>query len=104
MEQYDVRIAQSAREDIRDIAWNIGKKLRQPDTAAKIQTRIYKEIFSLETMPERYAVSRNPVLARRGYRVTSVGNYLIFYTVNKTMKTVEVLAVQPGSRNFPEWL
>ena len=100
MEQYRVIIAPGAENDIRGIAENIRRNLHQPDTAAKLMARIYREIFSLETMPERYAVSRNPDYARRGYRVTSVGNYLIFYAVDKARKTVTVLAVQHGSRSL----
>ena len=100
MEQYRVIIAPGAENDIREIAENIRWNLHQPDTAAKLLARIYKEIFSLETMPERYAISRNPDYARQGYRVTSVGNYLLFYTVDKPKKAVHVLGVQHGSRNW----
>lgn len=106
MDRYKVIVMPEAEEDIHELAWIIHHRLHQPDTAAKMQERIYREIFSLEKMPERYALSQDYDLAKQGYRVASVANYLIFYVVNKKEKTVNIIRVLHGSLDLDlrKWL
>ena len=104
MERYKLIISEEAKSNMRSVARYITNELHEPATAKKMLFRIRQEIASLKTMPERYALSTNSRYAKKGYRVTSAGKYLIFYRVDKPSKTVEVLNVLHGSRNMSQWL
>ena len=102
MEQYDVIVYDSAREDIREVARYLSKTLLEPDTARDLLLRFQKEILSLANMPERFPLVFDPYLASLGFRVTSTGNYLIFFTVRKKAHKVDVVRVMYGKRNWAE--
>ena len=104
MERYKWVIARDARTDMQSIAYHITHEFHAPGTAKSILSQIRREILSLQTMPERYALARDEALARQGYRVTSVGNYLLFYTVDKAGKTVRIMRVLHGSRRWENLL
>ena len=101
MERYKVRIDTLAEEDVWKIVKHISQDLGEPGTAVKVRERIYREIFSLDTMPKRYALSRNPAFAQKGYRVTSVGKFLILYTVSVPARTVHIKRVVYGGADWP---
>ena len=100
MERCNVYTDAAAEADIREIVKYIAHGLGEPKTADKMGRRIYEEIFSLDTMPERYPLVRNRTLAREGYRMTSVGQYLIFYTVNAAAHAVHVRRVLYGRQDW----
>lgn len=100
MEQYDVIVYDSAQDDIRDAVGYVSRALLEPDTARDLLLRFQKEILSLANMPERFPPVSDPYLASLGFRVTSVGNYLIFYTVQREDRKVDVVRVIYGKRNW----
>ena len=102
MEHYNVTVYDSAQDDIRDAMRYLSKTLSEPDTARNLLLRFQKEILSLANMPERFPLVFDPYLASLGFRVTSTGNYLIFFTVRKKAHKVDVVRVMYGKRNWAE--
>ena len=102
MEQYDVIVYDSAQDDIQSAVRYISKTLLEPDTARDLLLRFRNEILSLSNMPERFPLVRDKYLASLGYRTTSVGNYLVFFTVRKETRKVDVIRVIYGKRNWIE--
>lgn len=102
MEHYDVTVYDSAREDVREVARYLSRTLLEPDTARDLLLRVQKEILSLANMPERFPLVSDPYLASLGFRVTSVGNYLIFFIVRKRARKADVVRVIYGKRNWAE--
>lgn len=100
MEQYDVIVYDFAQDDIRDAVGYVSRTLLEPDTARGLLLRFQKEILSLANIPERFSLVSDPYLASLGFRVTSVGNYLIFYTVRRETRKVDVVRVIYGKRNW----
>ena len=100
MEHYSINLTQSAQADIRDIAGYISLELRVPLTAKKLLRRFREAISSLETMPERYALVSDGYLATRGFRAVSVEEYLLFYTVDRSGRRVNVSRVLCGKRDW----
>lgn len=100
MEQYDVIVYDSAQDDIRDAVGYVSRTLLEPDTARGLLLRFQEEILSLANIPERFSLVSDPYLASLGFRVTSVGNYLIFYTVRREARKVDVVRVIYGKRNW----
>lgn len=104
MKRYKVIVTGKAKAEIREIKNYIAKTLHEPRTADRILVKLLREVDSLETMPERYPLVRDDILSERGYRMAGVGNYLLFYTVDQTEKTVNIVRVLHGSRNWMELL
>ena len=104
MEHYKVKLTENANADIRAAVRYIAVDLREPDTAERMAIRIKEEAVSLKNMPERFPLVPDRYLASLGFRMTSVGNYLIFYTVNHEDRQVEISRVLYGKRNWIEIL
>ena len=104
MEHYKVKFAQEANADIRAAVRYVAVDLRETDTAERMAIRIKEEATSLKDMPERFPLVPDRYLASLGVRMTSVGNYLIFYIVNRDKRQVEISRVLYGKRNLIEIL
>ena len=104
MERYNVNISRQAWADMRGILSYIAGHLREPSTADHLLTRFEKTAASLETMPKRFAPVPDSYLASAGFRITSVGNYLVFYTLDEDKKTVDISRVLNGRQNWIELL
>ena len=100
MEHYEVLVHKTAKADIRDAVGYIAKNLREPNTARALSLRLRDAILSLSSMPERFPLVRDNYLSSLGIRVTSVGNYLIFYVVNTEEHRVDISRVLYGKRDW----
>lgn len=100
MERYKVDVTDRAKADIRAAVRYIAVKLRQPDTAEKLLDCFVEEITSLENMPERCGLVHEEYLASLGIRMTMVKNYLMFYQVDRTARTVTVTRMLYGRRDW----
>lgn len=96
---FQVIFSQQAREQLREIAFYL-----RCNVSDKCAVRTVKEIRamveSLEEMPLRYALARNIVLKRQGYRSAVCGKYLIFYKVLEEEKQVRVYAIVNGTQDY----
>ena len=101
MVRYEIQVEDDAKADIRKLMRYIVSEFQEPEIADRMKRRIYQECASLNFMPKRYSVSRFPALARLGYRVTSVGKYLILYTVNDSTRSVHIKRVVYGGQDWP---
>lgn len=99
MEHYKVVLSLRGEAEIRAIIQYIAVNLHEPDTAKRMQRRFKEMAASLKTMPKRFAPVPDSYLASAGFRVTSVGNYLVFYTLDEDKKTVNIARVLNGRQN-----
>lgn len=100
MEHYEILVHETAKTDIRGIVGYIARDLREPNTAQAISKRLQDAILSLGSMPERFPLVSDKYLASLGIRVTSVGNYLIFYVVNQEGHRIDISRVLYGKRDW----
>ncbi|MEG1926878.1 MAG: type II toxin-antitoxin system RelE/ParE family toxin, partial [Ruthenibacterium sp.] len=69
--------------------------------AVKITKSLQEFSDSLEMMPERFALARNIVLRRQGYRCgVCCDKYLVLYKVNGEKKEVQIFAIVNGTRDY----
>ena len=103
---YQVVITSPAEIDMVEIGRYISRELHSPKAAFDLQDGIDEKILSLEEMPKRYAVVKDEKLARFGYRVARVKNYLIFYIVDDQAKpqTVNIVRVLYAMRDWAHLL
>ena len=100
MEQYEIRIFPTAKQDLLDVIDYLNTLSR--DSALKCYDRLVSEIASLSTMPERCPRPRDLALAAKGYRYLAVGNYLVFYVV--AGNTVQIRRILYARRDYKKLL
>ena len=74
--EYTVKLTLAAEADLDEIYSYISDTLFAPQTAVNIIDEIEEKIFSLETSPYRFALSRIEALAIKGYRTLIIKNGL----------------------------
>jgi len=100
MEQFKVVVTSDADRDMDEIFTYVSASLQEPDTALGLAERIYAALNSLSNMPERYPLSRDTFLAKQGFRLLPIENYLAFYVVDKAAMRVIIHRVLYGKRNY----
>ena len=100
MEQYEIRIFPTAKQDLLDVIDYLNTLSR--DSALKCYDRLVSEIASLSTMTERCPRPRDLALAAKGYRYLVVGNYLVFYVV--AGNTVQIRRILYARRDYKKLL
>ncbi len=79
---------------------NVAFKLKERQVAKRLVERIRKEIRALNTFPERFQSVEWEPWASMGMRQLVVGNYIIYYLVDISLKQVAVSRVVYGGRNI----
>lgn len=97
---YNIVITEPAERDLQGIAEYIANELLEPTTARKLVTKIAEAVFQLEQMPFRNSLVRDERLARQGIRGLLVDSYIVFYTVSEKEKTVTIIRILYGKRNW----
>lgn len=100
MSAYDIQITEPAEKDLYEIGTYISKELLEPETAKKVILKVVKVINSLGDMPLRNALVADERLAYKGIRKIIVDNYIVFYIVTEENKTVIIIRILYGRRNW----
>ncbi|MDD4047224.1 MAG: type II toxin-antitoxin system RelE/ParE family toxin [Clostridia bacterium] len=100
MKRYNLVIAEAAEADLDGIADYISCELKEPTTALKQLAKIEEAMVTLEERPERHSIVYDKYLAAKGIRKLPMDNYLIFYTVNKSINTINIVRVMHGRRDW----
>jgi addiction module RelE/StbE family toxin len=95
--KYQIDLTEAAEQDLTEIVDYIADE--NPAAALKVVIRIEKNILKLENFPLIGVVPRIRRLARKGYRILIVDDYLVFYAiVNSEM--IEIRRVLSGKRDY----
>jgi toxin ParE1/3/4 len=95
--KYQINLTEAAEQDLTEIVDYIADE--NPSAALKAAIRIEKNILKLENFPLIGVVPRIRRLARKGYRILIVDDYLVFYViVNSEM--IEIRRVLSGKRDY----
>ena len=100
MNKYRVLLSDAAAVDVEALADYIALTLREPATARQQTARLRAAVTSLDALPARQPLVRDAYLASRGIRMLPADGYLIFYTIQEETKTVHILRIVHGKR---EW-
>jgi toxin ParE1/3/4 len=68
-----------------------------PQKAARIFAKLDKQLAGLKKMPEMYPLYEG----FPSFRVITIEDYLVFYTVNKRSKAIEVHRLLYGGMDIP---
>lgn len=92
-DSYKVGYSVDALNDLREIYAYIANELLVPETARAQLMRIRKEVWSLESMPARYALAGwEPWHSMKMHQLL-VDNYIVYYLVDDEKRTVTVVRV-----------
>ena len=69
-----------------------------PQAAMALLDRIDASIAGLESFPEMGVLAKPPRLARKGYRVLIIDDFLVFYVV--LADVVEIRRILSGKRSY----
>ena len=102
--KYAVQISIEANNDLDEIFSYITNTLYAEQSAINLMREIQDMILSLSEMPERFSLSLDPILVRRGYRRVTVKKYVILYTIDKKNKIVNVARIFHGSMDYKKYI
>lgn len=97
---YNIEITEPAEKDLYEIGAYLSKELLEPETAKKVISKIAEGINSLEDMLLRNALVLDERLAYKGIRKIMVYNYIVFYIVTESSKTVTIIRILYGRRDW----
>ena len=100
--RYAVSVSAHATDDMRQIVRYIAEELRSPEAAVNLYQKFSEAIYSLETMPQKYALVALEELAEKAIRKMIVENYLIFYKIEAKQKKVYIVRVLYQRRNWKD--
>lgn len=92
-----VNITAAAEQDLTDIVEYIAND--SPHAALKLADDIEESILRLESFPLMGTTPKNRRLARQGYRMLIVDNYLVFYVLLND-EILEVRRIISGKREY----
>jgi toxin ParE1/3/4 len=100
MEPYRVIVSSKFHQDMTSILSYMIHDLKEPAVAARFLESVEKTVQSLSMMPERFELVKDEVLREAGYRKCPIKNYLLFYKIFESEKSVRIYRIIYGRRNW----
>lgn len=99
---YKLRVTEHADRDMREIVEYMTVQLASPRAAAVFRQKVLACYNLLKDHPLIFALCPDETLAKLGYRLLPIKNYILFYRVDGDAKTVYIHRVIYGGRNYSE--
>jgi toxin ParE1/3/4 len=90
---YTVKFTDTAKEDLREIAYRIADESGDKSVAKRFITELREKCAVLENFPGSGAFPKDRMLLSAGYRYLVHKDYLIFYSFEEETLLVYILAV-----------
>lgn len=103
-EIYEVKITRQAQEQMAEIVDYISNELFVPEAASIFLDKMENSIMSLAEFPERFQLVKEEPWKTEEIHKLVVGNFLVYYWINKPEKKVQVTAVIYAKRDQIEQL
>ncbi len=101
---YQIRYTPLAYEDLDSIDSYIAKTLANPSAADRLMEKMERSINQLKDLPYIGSEVADAYLAAKGYRKLVVDNYIVFHLVSEKERTVIVMRVLHGAREYQNLL
>lgn len=100
MDNYQILITPTAKDDLIDIGDYISFILLEPETSEKLIKGLRRSISQLKYFPNKFPIIQDYILKYRKIHYMSYKKYYVFYQVDDEKKTVVILRVGHKSRNW----
>ena len=97
---YRIHITRTAERDMDAVAEYIEFSLMNPAAADRLFDQIEEKLAPLSTNPKIHPVVDDPVLRVWGIQFVMVNNYLAFYTIDESERTVYIVRFLFRKRNW----
>lgn len=97
---YIVKITDTAKQDLRDIAYYIAESSKNKSIATKFVKDLHTHCMKLEAFPYVGSLPKDRILVSAGYRFLIHDDYLIFYSVDEAFSVIYVLAIFNAKRDY----
>jgi len=97
---YTVRLTDTAKQDLRDIAFRLAEYTKDISAAKGYVAELAAECKRLEQFPNSGAIPKDRILMSAGYRFTVHKNHLIFYLVDEAKLQVNIMAVFNAKQDY----
>lgn len=102
--EWNVLVTETACQDLREAASYMRDTLLSPKAAKTFIDAFEVAVGDLSTFPEGRPLVSDFDLAKRGYRWTPVGKFMLFYTTDRDAHTVVVERLLYGPRDWAAML
>lgn len=92
MKKWQVIMTDTAKSDLREIAFGILEASGDPDTAVNFVMELEEQCRVLRSIPEAGAIPKDYVLKALGYRYLAHKHYLVFYLTDAAAHKVYIHA------------
>lgn len=96
------RFTGRAEADLDEILGYISTTLGNPGAAKSFFNDLFSKIELISDFPESCEVIHNEYVKRADVRKALVGNYVVYYIVQKEERLVTILRIVYGGRNLEE--
>ena len=97
-----LKFTPEAKTDMFDIFEYISEELSAPTTATNLIDKIERACQRLTLFPLSCPIPRDGTLAKKGYRMLVVDNFIVFYKVDDV--SVIMMRILYGKRNYKNLL
>ena len=97
---YQVRITETAKQDLREIAFYIAERSMEKEIAKNFVLELQEECKRLVEFPQVGALPKDRILRSMDYRYIVHKDYLIFYNIDEGQKVVNVLAIFNSKKDY----
>ena len=97
---YTVLFTETAKNDLREIAFYIADQSKEPEIAKAFVLELRGTCKRLTELPNHGALPKDRILRSMGYRYLSHKGYLLFYQVNEHEKTVDIMAIFQEKQDY----
>ena len=97
---YDLRLTQSAEQDLGGIIEYIAVKLANPSAACAFLDKVAECYDFLKRTPRMFNECTDAYLKIRGYRKALINNYVLIFRIDENSKTVYVLRFFYGAQDY----
>jgi len=102
--KYSLNITDIAEEDILTTVRYIANILKNPIAANSLLDELEKREKTLETTPGIYPSVHDEYLAEKGLKYVKIKNFLLFFTMDKKTKIVNIVRFLYGRRDWKKIL
>lgn len=97
---YTVRITDTAKQDLREIAFYIAEQSKNKETAIRFVRGLKEHCQKLNSFPYKGALPKDRILISVGYRYLVHRDYLIFYNIEEAETIVNILAIFNSKKDY----
>ena len=98
--KYKVILTDTAKQDLREIALYIAEESKDKEIAKAFVNELREKAKKLQEYPNRGALPDDRILKALGYKFLVHKEYLLFYMVNESEKTVYVMAIFNSKKDY----